>query len=78
MLPSGRPVHILLSKADKLNRQDAAATLRDVDLLLRREYANCSAQIFSSTRKIGIVEAAARIQKWLGDGRNKKPPVKGE
>lgn len=76
--PSGRPVHVLLSKSDKLNRQGAAATLREIDALLRRDYANCSVQIFSSTRKIGIVEAAAKIQKWLGDGRNKKPPVKGE
>ena len=76
--PSGPPVHVLLSKAEKLNRQQADATLRKIDTLLRRDYANCSAQIFSSTKKIGIVEAAAKIQEWLGDGRNKKPPVKGE
>jgi GTP-binding protein len=76
--PSGRPVHVLLSKADKLNRQQATATLHKIDALLHRDYAHCSAQIFSSTKKIGIVEAAAKIQAWLGDGRNKKPPVKGE
>lgn len=76
--PGGRPVHVLLSKADKLNRQESAATLREIDRLLRHDYANCSAQIFSSTKKIGIVEAAGKVHEWLGDGRNKKPPVKGE
>jgi len=76
--PAGRPVHVLLSKSDKLNRQQASATLRRVDAALRRDYVNCSVQLFSSTRKIGIVEAAARIEQWLGDGSNKKPPVKGE
>jgi len=76
--PSGRPVHVLLSKADKLSRQGATTTLRKIDMMLRRDYANCSAQIFSSTQKIGMVEAAAKIQEWLRDGRNKKPPVKGE
>ena len=76
--PAGRPVLVLLSKSDKLSRQQANATLRSVEAALRRDYANCSAQLFSSTRKIGIVEAAAKIRQWLGDGSNKKPPVKGE
>ena len=76
--PSGRPVHVLLSKADKLTRQAAAEALRKIESQLQRYYANCTVQIFSSTRKIGIVEAAAKIHEWLSDGRNKKPPVKGE
>ena len=76
--PTGRPVHVLLSKADKLSRQTASATLRSVSAALRHEYANCSVQLFSSTHRIGIGEAAARILQWLGDGSNKKPPVKGE
>ena len=66
--PTGRPVHILLSKSDKLNRQTANATLRQVEEALQRDYSNCSVQLFSSTRKIGITEAAAKIQEWLGDG----------
>ena len=76
--PTGRPVHVLLSKSDKLSRHEASATLRGVAAALRREYVNCSAQLFSSTRKIGIVEAAVKIKCWLGNGANKKPPVKGE
>ncbi len=76
--PTGRPVHVLLSKSDKLSRQAASATLRSVDAMLHRDYVNCSTQLFSSTRKIGIVEAVAKVQEWLGDSTHKKPPVKGE
>ena len=76
--PTGAPVHILLSKSDKLGIQEAGATLRDVNAALARDYANCSAQLFSSTHKVGIVEAAKQIQRWLGGSQNKKPPVKGE
>jgi GTP-binding protein len=76
--PTGRPVHVLLSKSDKLSRQAAGATLRSIEAALQRDYVNCGVQLFSSTHKIGIVEAAAKVQAWLGDGRNKKPPVKGE
>jgi GTP-binding protein len=77
--PSGVPVHILLSKSDKLGQQKANQTLREVNVaLLAHGYVNCSAQLFSSTRKIGIVEAAKQIQRWLSVGLNKKPPVKGE
>ena len=76
--PAGTPVHVLLSKADKLTRQHASATLREVNATLQGEYCNCSVQLFSSTRKIGTMEAAAKILHWLGEGANKKPPVKGE
>jgi GTP-binding protein len=76
--PSGVPVHILLSKSDKLGQQKANSTLREVNAALARGYANCTAQLFSSTRKIGIVDAAKQIQRWLSVGLNKKTPVKGE
>ncbi len=76
--PTGRPVHVLLSKTDKLSRQTASATLLSVDAALQRDYANCSVQLFSSTHKIGIAEATAKVREWLGDDKNKNPPVKGE
>ena len=76
--PAGVPVHVLLSKADKLGQQKANSTLREVDAALAKGYPNCSAQLFSSTRKIGIADAAKQIQRWLSGGLNKKPPVKGE
>lgn len=66
--PSGVPVHILLSKADKLTRQHANTTLREVTAALAERGAACTAQLFSSTRKIGIVEAARQIHRWLSVG----------
>ncbi len=75
--PTGRPVHVLLSKSDKLSRQTATATLRSVDAALQRDYASCSVQLFSSTHKIGIGEAGAKVREWLGDDHNKNPRLKG-
>ena len=76
--PAGIPLHVLLSKCDKLSKAEAASTLQAVSAILNHEYDHCSVQLFSSLRKIGIVEAAAKIQEWLGRPDIKKPPVKGE
>lgn len=79
LAPTGTPVHILLSKADKLARQRAIAVLRSVEHALQMDYANCTVQLFSSTHKIGIAEATKIIGAWLEcDCVRKKPPVKGE
>jgi GTP-binding protein len=76
--PTGRPVHVLLSKSDKLSRQAASTALRRVEAALQRDYVNYSVQLFSSTRKFGIVEAAARIQAWLwATAPIKNPRLKG-
>ncbi len=89
--PTGKPVHILLTKADKLTRQQAEKTLQNVLNCLGEAYPQCSAQLFSSASKKGIHEAYAVLGNWLGldtlpfqnkpiNSRtyNKKPPVKGE
>ena len=67
LTPTGVPIHVLLSKSDKLAAQRAGSTLRDVDTALRAQYSNCSVQLFSSTRKLGVADAAKQIQRWLGD-----------
>lgn len=63
--PTSKPVHILLTKADKLSRQQAVQTLRDVVEVLKESYPNCSAQLFSSLKKTGMGEAESIIGKWL-------------
>ena len=74
--PTGVPVHVLLSKADKLGRQESLATLQKVSAALKDLDTNYSAQLFSSPRKIGILEAGKLIGGWLDPrNRNKKPPV---
>lgn len=65
-LPSGRPVHILLSKADKLSRQEARKTLMTTRKALSSFPLSCSVQLFSALKKQGLDEARARIQEWLG------------
>jgi GTP-binding protein len=81
--PTGKPVHLLLTKADKLTVRHAATTLREVEQALRQDYPQCSAQTFSSHSKIGLALLERTVGNWLGDSghgerTNKKPPVKGE
>lgn len=79
--PSGKPVHILLTKADKLSRGAAAQVLQRARAAVREWGDNVSVQLFSSLRKNGTEEAETVIGKWLGiegQERKEKPPVKGE
>lgn len=62
---TGKPIHILLTKSDKLSRQQATNTLREVREFLSEHFPQCSAQLFSSLKKIGTDEAEAVIGKWL-------------
>lgn len=64
--PTGKPVHILLTKADKVNRQQAERTLQKVLDILDVTYPQCTAQLFSSASKKGINNAYAVLGKWLG------------
>jgi len=65
-VPGGRPIHALLTKCDKLSRNEAAATLASV----RREVAaigpQISVQLFSSLKKIGMEEVEHKVAGWLG------------
>ncbi len=61
---TGRPVHILLSKADKLSRQDQqkilAAVRRDLEV-----YPGVTVQLFSSLKKTGIDEVETVVANWF-------------
>jgi len=65
--PTGKPVHVLLTKSDKLSRQQATQTLSRVKLHLAEHYPHCSAQLFSSLKKVGMDEAETIILKWFGN-----------
>ena len=63
----GREVHLLLTKADKLNRSDAATTLARA----RRETkGKATAQLFSSTAGTGVDDARKQLRNYL---RAKRP-----
>ena len=63
---TGKPVHVLLSKSDKVTRQEAQRTLRLVRAELKRYAPNYTTQLFSSLNKQGIEEAECTIGGWLG------------
>jgi GTP-binding protein len=58
----GPGLHVLLSKADKLNRSEAAAALRAASEWLGE---GASVQLFSALRGTGVQEAQDRIAAWL-------------
>ncbi len=70
---SGRPVHVLLTKSDKLSRQAAKQTLLAVRKELDMHWENCTVQLFSSLKKQGVEEAEAVIGKWLFTPENEIP-----
>jgi GTP-binding protein len=55
-------VHVLLSKADKLNRSEATKVLRESTAVLA---GRGTAQLFSSTAKTGVDEAQKTLEAWL-------------
>jgi GTP-binding protein len=62
---TGKPVHILLSKSDKLSRSQAAATLQKVRGVLASEAILGDAQLFSSLKHDGLDEAESVLRQWL-------------
>lgn len=82
--PRGLPIHLVLTKADKLTRREQAEALRGVKEALAPAGDQVTVQLFSSLKKTGVDEAERVIGAWLGEpaeasGETKeKPPVKGE
>ena len=57
-------VHLVLTKADKLNRRESRAAILDARANPRVRHA-ASVQLFSATRRIGVEELAERVCGWL-------------
>jgi GTP-binding protein len=70
--PTGKPIHCILTKADKLNRNEQANALREAKGVLESyvdedgEGFPFTVQLFSALKRIGIEEADAKIQSLLG------------
>jgi GTP-binding protein len=81
--PTGRPIHILLSKADKLSRQEQTKVLSSVkaELATWGDAELYSVQLFSSLKKTGVEDAEKVLAGWLDiqikQRENKGPPDKG-
>lgn len=64
--PSGNPVHVLLTKSDKLSRSESTITLNKVRKELQTQWGkHISVQLFSSLKKQGVEEAEKVLAQWL-------------
>jgi GTP-binding protein len=63
--PTGKPIHCLLTKADKLSRQEQTKMLRQVQAEVAGAGSPITAQLFSSLKRTGMEEAEEVIASWL-------------
>lgn len=63
---SDLPLHLLLTKSDKLKRGAAQNTLLAVQKELK-PFSNVTVQLFSSLKNDGVTEVRAKLDEWLGD-----------
>ena len=63
---TGVPLHILLTKADKIKRGPAQATLLKIKKETRERLADkVSVQVFSALKKDGVDQLRNRLDSWL-------------
>ena len=74
-----RPVHILLSKADKLSKNEQIKTLSSVKKALKpfAERQTVTVQLFSSLKKQGIEEVERIVQSWFDRAASVQEGVSG-
>jgi GTP-binding protein len=72
ILSRDRVAHVLLTKADKLNRRDAQRVLRETQAACSDT--SVTAQLFSAHSSQGLDEARQVMDGWL-NGTQKKAPV---
>ena len=77
---TGRPVHILLSKADKLSKNDQIKTLAAIKKSLKpyTERQKISVQLFSSLKKQGMDEVNQVVGSWFDAHREEIENLAGE
>lgn len=69
-MPSACPVHVLLTKADKLKRGGVAKAIHEAEQTLGRDYADTakaslSLQAFSALKRTGVDDARLVLAEWL-------------
>ena len=76
-IETNRPVHIMLSKADKLSRQDQVKALKDVKEKLAA-YPQITIQLFSSLKKSGCETVEQIVEKWFAEVDQEIDGTEGE
>ncbi len=74
----GLPLHILLTKADKLKYGPAKNTLLKVEKALQDLSPPPGVQLFSAPKRLGVEEAHAVLDRWFEMEDKKNPEAKGE
>jgi len=59
------PVHILLTKADKLKRGPAKSTLLKLQNQLKTDYPHATVQLFSSLNRMGLEQVYQKLDSWM-------------
>lgn len=67
------PVHVLLSKSDKLSRSAAALALRSVHDALRAASLSAELQLFSAVTGVGLAQAQGVVSHWLRSEKKTSP-----
>lgn len=62
---SAVPVHVLLTKSDKLGRSAAATALADAGRTAARMHPDISVQLFSGLKRTGVDTASEQVRAWL-------------
>ena len=63
--PSGKPMHILLTKCDKLTRREQATALDTSAKLVASRWPVCTLQLFSAVTRTGVSQARGVLAQWL-------------
>ena len=63
--PTAKPVHMLLTKADKLSALQARRALKNIGAELHRDHPGLSVQLFSSETRDGAARAQQTVSGWL-------------
>jgi GTP-binding protein len=68
--PRQKPIHVLLTKCDKLSKDKQNKTLFSVQKGLENQWSTfyqtpCTVQLFSSLKKIGLEEEDGVLETWL-------------
>jgi GTP-binding protein len=64
-IQAAMPVHILLTKADKLKKGPANSILLQVRRQLEEQAGFCSVQLFSALKRSGLDQLQAVLNAWL-------------
>lgn len=76
---TGMPLHVLLTKADKLKKGPAQSTLLKLKKELKAELGdNVSVQTFSALKRQGVDQLTMRLDQWLLEGMEPEEEIQSQ